>query len=299
MKYIMMLLLIFTNVAFAQTRVIIPFPAGGGTDLVGRIIFNSIEQKTGHHFVIESIGGAGGDVGRHKAVRENSLLFTPNSLLISAYINKSSILPLDQFDPLVGIGAYPYLISSHPTFKYNLRDLKSLQKGPINIASAGVAGANHIIIFELSKLLKFSVQPIPHKGTPDALLSVMSGMTPLMVSGIQGTHGYIENKRLRAVAVTTTFRDKTLLNVPTVQQSTGVNFNYPGWFGVFAPKQYDKKTSSLVTAQIIDILKSKEVQRKLDEQSVTIWNYDDKEFLKFLISDDRQWKTATQNVKFD
>jgi len=296
MKYIITLIaFLFTTICFAQTRVIVPFPAGGGTDIVARIIFKDITDRTGYQFVIENVSGAGGDIGRQKAMRDNVLLFTPNSLLISAHLEKLNFVPLDEFKPVVGIGAYPYLVSAHPSFNLkNLNDLKSLSKihGVINIGSAGTSGANHIIISQLGKTIGFNVEPIPHRGTPDALLSTISGNVPLMVSGIQGTSEFIKAGKLKPIAVTTVDRDVIMKNVPTVQEMIKKPFSYPGWFGVVAPKQYDDVVANAVSRQVIITLNNSIVKTKLNEQSVLIWAYSPQKFGEFLIQDDKNWARA-------
>lgn len=296
-KLIALIMMLFATTIFAQTRVIVPFPAGGGTDIVARVIFKDITDRTGYQFIIENVSGAGGDIGRQKAMRDNVLLFTPNSLLISAHLEKLNFVPLDEFKAVVGIGAYPYLISSHPTFNLkNLNDLKSISKthGVINIGSAGTSGANHLIIGQLGKTIGFKVEPIPHRGTPDALLSTISGNVPLMVSGIQGTGEFIKAGKLKAIAVTTIDRDVIMTNVPTVQEMIKKPFNYPGWFGIVAPKMYDEVASNAVMRHVIISLNSKTVRAKLTEQSVSIWSYPPQKFTEFLIQDDKNWANAVK-----
>ena len=289
------IMILFTTIASAQTRVIVPFPPGGGTDIVARVIFKDITDRTGYQFIIENVSGAGGDIGRQKAMRDNVLLFTPNSLLISAHLEKLNFVPLDEFKAVVGVGAYPYLISAHPSFNLkNLSDLKALSKthGVINIGSAGTSGANHLIIGQLAKTIGFKVEPIPHRGTPDALLSTISGNVPLMVSGIQGTSEFIKAGKLKPIAVTTVDRDVVMTNVPTVQEMTKKPFNYPGWFGIMAPKRYDDATANIIMKHVIASLNSKDVKAKLTEQSVFIWAYPPQKFTEFLIQDDKNWANA-------
>lgn len=294
-KLLALIMMVFTTSVFAQTRVIVPFPTGGGTDIVARIIFKDITDRTGQQFIIENVSGAGGDIGRQRAMRDNVLLFTPNSLLISAHLEKLNFVPLEEFKAVVGIGAYPYLISAHPTFNIkNLNELKSLSKkhGVINIGSAGTSGANHLIIAQLGKTIGFNVEPIPHRGTADALLSTISGNVPLMVSGIQGTSGFINSRKLKAVAVTTNVRDVVMKNVPTVQEQIKKSFDYPGWFGIVAPKRYDDVAASNITKQVITSLSSNDVKAKLHEQSILIWAYPPQKFTEFLIQDDKNWAKA-------
>lgn len=286
-------LLFFTNLALANERVIVPFPAGGGTDLAARIIFKNSNIK------IENIGGAGGDIGRQKALRDNVLLFTPNSLLISAHLLKAKVSPLDEFKPVVGIGAYPYLISAHPNFSINnLNMLKSIaaKHGAINIGSAGVAGANNIIIYELARVIGFKVQAIPHRGTTDALLNTISGNVPMMVSGIQGTNEMIKSGKLKPVAVSTNRRDVIMKDVPTVEEMIKKPFNYPGWFGVVVSKNYDDNKLKTVQEYISNELKNPEIIKQLNELSINIWNYSPEVFYKFLKKDDQQWKNAISKI---
>lgn len=302
MKKLLFLFLFFiSTLCFAQTRVIVPFPPGGGTDLAARIIFNDVSEKTGKKIIIENVSGAGGDIGRQRAMRDNVLLFTPNSILISAHLERLNFIPLEEFKPVIGVGSYPYLISGHPTFPIkSINSLKELSKkhGTINISSAGIAGANNLIIYEIGKLLKINVEVIPHRGTADAILTTVSGNTPLMVSGIQGTEQFIASGKLRAVAVTTDTRDVIMKNVPTVQESTGKKFNYPGWFGILAPKKYDEKQTSEIVTVVSQTLKDEGVRQKLTNLSVDIWNWEPEKFGQFLKKDDEQWRnTIIANTK--
>jgi tripartite-type tricarboxylate transporter receptor subunit TctC len=283
------------NVSAADIKMIVPFPPGGGTDLVARILAKEASKTLNKTIIIENVGGAGGDVGRQKAMRDNVLLFTPNSLLITAYLNNLSYIPLEEFKAVVGVGAYPYLISAHPNFVMkNLLELPTLSKkyGIINIASAGTAGANNLIIEQLGIKFNFKVEAIPHRGTSDGLLTVISGSTPLLVSGIQGTKAHIDSGKLRAVAITTTHRDILMNTIPTVQEMTKQSFNYPGWFGIVAPKNYDRKTADEVTSAVLSALDKQDVKDKVKQENVTIWAYGPKEFHDFLVIDDKQWSKA-------
>lgn len=290
-------LVLFAATVSAQTRVIVPFPPGGGTDVVARVLFQNITERTGKLFLIENVSGAGGDIGRQRAMRDNVLLFSPNSLLISAHIEKLGFVPLDEFQAVVGVGAYPYLLTAHPSFQINnvqkLRDLAQ-QHGTINIASAGTSGANHLIIAALAKSVGFPVEPIPHKGTPDAAMTTMSGLVPLMVSGIQGTEDLVAAGKLRALAVTTAKRHPGLPAVPTIQEMIKKPFDYPGWFGIVAPRRYPKSQWEDLAREALISLKSAQIQRKLSELGVTVWALGPREFAIFLQDDDRRWAVAVQ-----
>ena len=295
LHFLLFLLCFLPSIALAQIRVIIPFPAGGGTDLVARIIFSDITTRTGQQFIIENVPGAGGDIGRQRAIRDNVLLFTPNSLLISAHLEKIKYDPIEEFKAVVGVGVYPYLISAHPSFNIkSLNDLRSLSKvhGTINIGSAGTSGANHLIISQLSKAIGFQVEPIPHRGTPDAILSTISGSVPLMVSGIQGTNEFIKSGRLKPIAVTTKARDINLKNVPTVEEMVKKPFDFPGWFGIVAPKRYDDVLLANISKDVIITLNTKHIIEKLNEQSIAIWAYSPQKFHEFLIVDNKNWFNA-------
>lgn len=300
MKFIFFLVLLITQMAAAQTRIIVPFPAGGGTDLVCRMILKDVSEKTGKQFIIENVSGAGGDIGRQKAIRDNILLFTPNSIIISAYLDNNSYVPLQEFKSVVGIGSYPYLLSGHPSLAIkNITELKDITKkhGAINISSAGVVGANTLIIEQLGKVLKIPVVVIPHRGTPDALLTTISGNTPLMVSGIQGTEEFIKSKKLIAIAVTTDFRDVVMKDVPTIQEMIKTKFNYPGWFGIVAPKKYDDKQIEELSTNVIMSLKTQTLKEKLTEMSVSIWGYSPNKFTEFLTQDDKRWQKTIKESK--
>ena len=294
-KLLLFIALFWSSIAFSQTRIIVPFPVGGGTDLVARIIFSDITNRTGQQFIIENVPGAGGDIGRQRAIRDNVLLFTPNSLLISAHLEKIKYDPFEEFKAVVGIGVYPYLVSAHPSFNIkSLNDLRALSKvhGTINIGSAGTSGANHLIISQLSRAIGFKVEPIPHRGTPDAIMSTISGSVPLMVSGIQGTNEFIKSGKLKPIAVTTNVRDINLKNVPTVQEMTKKSFDYPGWFGLVAPKRYDDTLLANISREVIITLNSRHIIEKLNEQSIAIWAYPPQKFMQFLIDDNKNWFNA-------
>lgn len=296
-KVIFFCLFLVSSVTWCQTRVIVPFPPGGGTDVAARVLFRDISERTGRQFIIENVGGAGGDIGRQRAMRDNHLLFTPNSLLISAHLENLGFVPLDEFRAVVGVGSYPYLLSAHPSFVIrNVMDLQTISRrhGVINISSAGTSGANHLIIYQLSRLIGFSVEAIPHKGTPDAAMTTMSGLVPLMVSGIQGANDLVKAGRLRGIAVTTTYRDPELAQVPTIQEMTGRAFNYPGWFGVVAPRRYDERVAAEISAAAIVSLHSPLVRQRMHELGISVWAWPADQFGRFLRDDDNRWATAVR-----
>ena len=293
------LLLIIGIPVSAQTRVIVPFPPGGGADIVARVLFRDITEKSGRQFVIENISGASGNIGRLRSIRENTLVVTPNSLLLSAYIEKLNFVPLEEFKAVVGVGDYPYVISAHPSFpSLNIKEFPRLAKnyGVLNISSGGAAGGSHLIINQLVKLIKFPVEFIPHKGTMDAAMSTMSGSVPLLISAIQGTSELVRSGKLRAIAVTTAQRDINLKEVPTIQEMINKPFNYPGWYGVFAPRRYDEQLANEISTNALIALQSPKIRQVMHELSINIQNWPPEKFETFLRIDDKQWATAARGT---
>ncbi len=253
---------------------IVPYPPGGGTDVIARIYQEPLSKQLGQPIVIENRGGAGGSVGTAVAARAlpdgHTLLFTLSSHSINPAIFKS--LPFDterDFRPVSVVASLPQLFATHPGTQYRtFAELIAFMKrnpGKIDYASVGVGSPSHMA-GELLKLGLYMVH-IPYRGGGPAVAATMAGDVPLLIVSIPAAMSQVRAGRLRPLAVSTLKRTPILPDVPTVAEATGLkDFEVDSWYAVFAPAKAPDEAMARMNREIAAAAARPEVKAKLLEQ---------------------------------
>ena len=237
---------------FAQTAwptkpvtIIVPFPAGGGTDAFARPLTATLSKNIGKQFIIDNRGGAGGTLGAGiaaKAAPDGYTLFmgAVHHAIAPAMYPKLDYDIEKSFVPVALVSSVPQVIVVNPQ-RVPANDLKGFIEaakkadGKMNFGSAG-SGSSHHLAGELFNMLAgVKISHIPYKGAGPALTDLMGGQIDVMFDGMGSSAGHIKGGRIKAIAVASDKRAVGFPNRPTAADS-GVNYNVAPWYGLFAPK---------------------------------------------------------------
>jgi tripartite-type tricarboxylate transporter receptor subunit TctC len=260
-------------------RLIVPFPAGGGVDYVGRIVGKGLSERLGQQVAVDNRAGASAIIGME--LLKNS---PPDGYTIAATssgplaINPHLFqkLPYDSLRDYTAIGnlaTFPYLLVIHPSLPVkNVKELISLARtrsGEIAYSSPGTGNGQHLATALFAAMAKVDLLHIPYKGNAPAVVSLVSGETQLTFSSIPGMLPHVRGGRVKALGVATAQRVPSLPEFPTVAESGLPGFEAFGWGGMIGPANLPRDIVNVLNKAIIDTLKQPDtVQRMLADGAV-------------------------------
>ena len=259
-------------------RVIVPFAAGGGADVVARLVFTRLSAKMGHSFVIDNRGGAGAIVGTDavaKAAPDGYTLLlgqTGPNALNPALFAKLPYDPIADFAPVVQLTAYPYVIVVHPSVPANtLAELIALAKAKpdtLTFGTAGTGSSGQLAAELFMRTTGTKMTHVPYKGAGPALADTVAGVTTLTFGDMAASTPLVTGGRLRGLAVTGPKRTFLLPNVPTVSESGYPGFEALAWHGVYAPAKTPPEIVDKLNHELAAILAEPEVREKLQKDGI-------------------------------
>jgi len=288
--------------AFAQgwpdkpIRMLVPFPAGGGTDIISRELTHKI---AGYTFVIDNKPGAGGNLGVDAAVKSapDGYTFvmgqTSNLAINPTLYTKLPYDPLKDVTPVALVASSPLVIVTGANSPFHtLADVVKEAKahpGTINIAYSGNGTVAHLTTVSLQKRAGIALTRVPYKGAAQGAADVIGGAVQLYVSSVPTLIGNIRTGKMRAIAVTSTKRVGDLPQVPTVAESGYPGFDAVTWFGIVGPAGVPKEIVAKLNAHINKALQDPELRKKLDAQGADVLGGTPEQFNKVIHDDIVRW----------
>jgi tripartite-type tricarboxylate transporter receptor subunit TctC len=223
---------------------VVGYPAGGGTDIAGRLIGQWLSERLGQQFVIENRPGAGSNIAAEIVARATAdghtlyLATTANAINVTLYQHLNFDF-IHDLAPVAGIGRVPLVVVIHPalpikTFPEFIAYAKS-NPGKINIANGGIGGADHVGGELFMQLTGTRMMHVPYRGTAPAVTDVLAGQVQALFASMPSAIQYIRAGQLRALAVTTATRSEALPDLPCVSEFVP-GFEASQWYGVVAPR---------------------------------------------------------------
>jgi tripartite-type tricarboxylate transporter receptor subunit TctC len=255
---------------------IVPFTAGGSTDVVGRTLTTKLAERLGQPFVVENKPGAAGAVGAAfvaKAAADGHTLLggtiSTHAINVSLYKNLAYD-PVKDFEPVSLIATLPNVLIVNAALGVNtVAELIALIKrdtGKRNFASSGAGTSTHLAGELFADTLGVALTHVPYKGTPPALTDVASGVVPFMFDQMTAALPLVQAGKLKFLAVTTAKRTHVAPDIPTMMESGLANFEMSSWQAVYAPKGTPKAVVHKLNAEIVKILALPDVKDKLSNQ---------------------------------
>lgn len=252
---------------------VVPYAAGGGTDIVGREFAQLLQERIGQPVVIENRGGAGGHVGTMLAARARpdgyTLLYAVNSNIVinpSLYRTEGLDFTRDLI-PLGQVAIYQYVLVVDPRLPLrSLADVIAMAKakpGEVTFSHSGVGGNNHLAGAMFGHAAGIQLDHVSYRGTAPALLDVVGGRVTMNFSSPPPAVPLVREGQVRAVAVTGDHRHASFPDVPTMQEQGMAGFEVTGWHGLFVPRGAPDEAIGRLMAATRDIARSARLHEKL------------------------------------
>jgi tripartite-type tricarboxylate transporter receptor subunit TctC len=256
-------------------KLIVPFPPGGGSDAVGRVIAQRLSERLGQQVVVDNRGGAGGSMGTEAAVRAvpdgyTMVLASTSEIGINPSLYKLSYDTLKDLVPVAEVATTPMVIIVTPSLPAkSMAELVALSRsrpGELNMASAGAGTVSHLSgeLFRSTNNLKWT--HVPYKGTGPALTDLAGGQVQIMFVPPPPALGLIKANRVKALAVSGSARIDSLPDVPTVSEALKMNYTVDNWYGLFMPVGTPPEIVTRLAEEVTASLKSPDVINTLAAQ---------------------------------
>jgi tripartite-type tricarboxylate transporter receptor subunit TctC len=285
-------------------RVVVPFPAGGGTDLIAREVGNKVVTNTKWTFIYDNKPGSGGNIGVDaiaKATPDGLNLVigqTSNLAINPSLYSKLPYDPIKDLTPIVNIGSSPvlFVVAVNSPFKTfgDLLAAAKAQPDAINYASSGSGTVAHLATELMQKEAGVRMTHIPYKGAAQGLTDVIGGNVQVYVSSVPTLIGHIKSGKLRALAVTSAKRTDDLPNVPTVAESGLKGFEATTWFGLLGPAKLPPEVVAAVNLEVNKALRADDLRKKLGDQGLDITGGTPEQFAKLMRDDLLKWSKVVK-----
>ena len=304
MPLVALLLALALNSSYGQDawptgpiRFILPFPPGGGTDILGRLIAERLSANLGQPVVTENRGGAGGNVGAEAAARSApdgyTIVLVAPSLAISPTLDsKLNYDPVKDFAPISLVATVPNVMITQASLPGQLQDFIAFARrkpGALNFGSGGAGTSNHLAGELFNIVTGTTLVHIPYKGVNLAMQDLLAGNVHLVFIGIPAAAPHIKAGRLRPLAVVAPQRSSALPEVPTVAEAGLRDFEVTTWYGVLAPAATSKSVVIRLNAELVKIMHSAELRERLAAMGTEALTSTPEEFAAYIKREIAKW----------
>ena len=276
MRWLFVLLAAF-SVAHAQEsypsrpiRFILPFPPGGPTDILGRLIAERLGAQLGQPVVTENRGGAGGNVGAEAAAKSapdgyTIVLVAPSLAISPTLYTKLNYDPVKDLTPITLVATVPNVIVTQVKHPATLREFiaEAKKAGTMNFGSGGSGTSNHLAGELFNLLTGAKLTHVPYKGVNLAMQDVIAGRIDLVVIGVPAAAPHVRSGRLRALAVIAPQRLPALPDVPTVAEAGLPGFEVTTWYGILAPAGTPRPMIARLNGELVKVMQSPDMKERL------------------------------------
>jgi len=312
MKKILLLCLLAAMPAWAQdwptksVHFIVPYPPGGGTDVIARIVQQRLSEALGQPIVIENRGGAGGALGTEVAAKSApdgyTFLFTLSSHTINPLLYKLNFDVERDFASVTLIVSVPQLIAAYPGAPIkSMQDVVAMAKaqpGKLNFASVGNGTPSHIAGELLKLRAGIDIVHIPYKGGGPAVADTLGGQVPLLFVTMPAVMSHVRSGKLRALAVTTIKRNPGAPEIPTVAEALKIpDYEVDSWYALFAPAKTPPAIVARMQQAIVRTIQLPDVKQKLLEQGGDTVGSTPEDLDRVVKSELRKWAEVIRDAK--
>jgi tripartite-type tricarboxylate transporter receptor subunit TctC len=280
-------------------RMIVPFPAGGATDIVARLVGQKLTEAMGQQVITDNRGGAGGTIGTDIAAKApadgyNMLVGTSSTHAIAPGLySKLPYDPVRDFAPVTLLATATILLAVHPSVPAkNVKELIAIAKrqpNSLSFASSGNGGISHLVGEHFKSVAGIQMLHVPYKGDTPALIDLASGQVSLMFGTAVSFLPYVKAGRLNALAVTNPKRSPVAPNVPTVAESGLPGFEALQWFGVYVPAGTPREIVVRLNTEIGKILRMPDIRERFAGLGADVAGGSAEEFAAFQRAEVAKW----------
>jgi tripartite-type tricarboxylate transporter receptor subunit TctC len=266
------------NYPTRPVTVIVPYAAGGGLDLIARVLAQQLTERTGQSFFAENRLGAGGVIAANdaaKATADGYTIFAGSSTQLAIQVTLHKTLPYDpatDFMPIALVASVPFVLIVSPSLPVqtagDLIKLAKEQPGKLSFGSSGVGGPPHLYMELLQTMTGTQMNHIPYKGTSQAIVDVVAGRVPILMSDVAPAAALIKAGTVRALGVSSATRVAALPDVPPIAENGVPGFDAAAWLMFVAPAAIPRGVADKLHADLKAIVAAPETQQKLVELGV-------------------------------
>jgi tripartite-type tricarboxylate transporter receptor subunit TctC len=287
-----------------NVRVIVPFGAGGGADIVGRIIAQSLQEKLGQPVVVENRPGAGGTLGNEAVARADRDGYTLGVMtagqIIAAVMSKSLRYDaLKAFDPVSQVATAGLIMSTRPDFPANdvkgLIEMAKASPGKLSFGSPGFGATQHFTGELFRQTAGINILHVPFRSSPETISAVLGGQVDVIFDTVSAVLGQVQSGQLKALAVTGKDRFPAVPNVPAAIESGMLpGYDVTTWYGFFAPSGTPPAVIAKLNKVINDSLAEEMVRARLTTAGVVVKGSTPEAFGKLLANEYARWNAVRE-----
>jgi len=316
-RFLAAILLLAAGAAAAQSwpskplKIIVPYPAGGTSDILARAIGPGLTAALGQPVVIENKPGATGNVGADFVAKSPAdgytlLLADIGSLAISPSVFTSlPFEPVKDFAPVIMVAYSPHLLVVHPSVPAkDAKELIALAKArpdSFNFAVSGIGGANHLAGIDFAQRAGIKWTYVPYKGGSQALTDMVGGQSNVMFNGMLATYPFVKDGKLKALAISSAKRFAAAPEIPTVAESGMPGFETGSWQGIVAPAGTSPEIMTRLHTTMTAILATPEMKERLDKAGAEVRPMSPAQFGAFIRDERDRWAKVVKEsgARFD
>ena len=285
------------NTADWPTRtvtLVIPFPPGGPTDLIGRMLAKQLTAQLGQSVVVENKAGANGNIGGQAVANAKpdgyTALYNTSSLALSPSLYKNlNYSPTKDLTPVSSTAIVPLMLLVNNNVPVNtIQEFVAYAKknpGKLSYSSGGNGNITHLAAFLLLQAMGLEATHVPYKGSAPAMVDLMGGQVEFSTNTINDSMLLVRDKRLKGLAVTSAKRSSALPDVPTVSETVLKDFDMGAWQGVMMPAGTDPKIVNALSTEIRKALQDPAMLKQLDAQGAQVLGSTPEQYAQYLASE--------------
>jgi tripartite-type tricarboxylate transporter receptor subunit TctC len=284
---------------------VVPYPAGGGTDLFARVIGQDLGKQFERQIIVDNRSGANGNIGAELVAKAapdgHTLLYTASPIAVSRVLSRNVRFDAQRdLRPISMTISIPLVLAVHPSLPVrNIKELVALARakpGSLTYSSSGPGASGHFTMELLKSATGIDVRHVPYRGAAPSLTSVVAGETQMAFLVPPLVQPHIASGKLRPVAVSSRTRSAVLPNVPTAQEQGLRDFEALQWHGFFAPAGVPEGVVKQLHSAIVKALGSPEVKSRLASEGASVVGSSPAEFAAFFQSEQTKWTAIAKRA---
>ena len=286
-------------------KFIVPFAAGGGGDVVARMLAQRLQERINNPIVVENKTGAGGNIGSDFVLKSPpdgyTLLNMSSTYPIQAAVSKLPFDPIADMQPIIMVSRDPVvlLVNSNSPLR-SAQDLHAASvRNPAKLTygSAGVGSIAHLGMEELAHVMGIKLTHVPYKGSSQAFTDVLGGQVDMMLTSATFSGPHIKGGKVRGIGIAGTQRMPTLADVPTFEEQGYKGYNVVDWKAVAGPKGIPADVVAFLNKELNEVLKHKAVAEKFEAEGTTAVGGTPEQMMETVRADVERWRRVAADAK--
>lgn len=287
-------------------RMIVPFPAGGATDVLARIVSPKLSARLGQNVIVDNRSGASGNVGSEIAARAapdgyTLIMGNVSSHAINASVFKLPYDPVKDFAPVTVVAVVTNVLVVHPSFPVgSVKDLISAARaapGKIDYASAGNGSPAHLAAELFKMMARLDLNHVPFNGNAPATTALLGGQVPVMFNAMPAAMPHVKTGKLRALAVTSVKRSRSAPELPTIAESGLPGYDVTAWNGILAPAGTSHAIVERLYKETVGVLREHDIAERYEQLGAEPLGNTPQQFGTLIVRDVQKWSAVARAAK--